>query len=70
MDGVAKDILNPHVVCVTEDMEWRRAAELLKDEAITGAPVVDDQGQVVGIIGVSADHVHGFGRFNLQNSDE
>jgi CBS domain-containing protein len=53
MDGVAKDILNPHVVCVTEDMEWRRAAELLKDEAITGAPVVDHQGQVVGIISQS-----------------
>jgi CBS domain-containing protein len=53
MDGMAKDLLNPHVVCVTEDTEWRRAAELLKDEAITGAPVVDHQGQVVGIISQS-----------------
>jgi CBS domain-containing protein len=34
-------------------MEWRHAAELLKDEAITGAPVVDHQGQVVGIISQS-----------------
>jgi predicted transcriptional regulator len=53
MDGVAKDILNPHVVCVPEDMELRTVAQLLGDEAITGAPVVDHQGQVVGIISQS-----------------
>jgi predicted transcriptional regulator len=53
MDGVAKDILSPHVVGVPGDMEWRTVAQLLGDEAMTGAPVVDHQGQVVGIISQS-----------------
>jgi CBS domain-containing protein len=53
MDGVAKDLLNPHVVCVTEDMGVHAVAQLLRDEAITGAPVVNDQGRVVGIISQS-----------------
>ena len=53
MDGVAKDILNSQVVCVTEDMELRNAAQLLGNEAIPGAPVVDLRGQVVGMISQS-----------------
>jgi CBS domain-containing protein len=53
MDGMAKDLLHPHVVCVTKDMAVHAVAQLLRDEAITGAPVVDDQGQVVGIISQS-----------------
>src|SRR5512132_2916414 len=50
MNAVAKDILTPHVVSVTEDMELRTVAQLFEDEAITGAPVVDEQGHVVGVI--------------------
>jgi CBS domain-containing protein len=53
MDGVAKDILNPDVVCVTEDMEVRTVAQRLGNEGITGAPGVDARGQVVGIISQS-----------------
>jgi len=30
INGVVKDILNPHVVCVTEDMELRTVAQLLR----------------------------------------
>ncbi len=37
MNAVAKDILQPHVVCVTEDMALHTAAQLLGTEAITGA---------------------------------
>jgi hypothetical protein len=37
MDGMAKDILNPHVVCMTEDMEVRTVAQRLGQEGITGA---------------------------------
>jgi CBS-domain-containing membrane protein len=53
MNAVAKDILNPHVVCMTEDMDLRAVAQLFRDEAITGAPVVDERGHVVGIISQS-----------------
>jgi CBS domain-containing protein len=59
MNAVAKDILTPHVACVTEDMAVRTAAQLLRTEAITGAPVVDERGQVVGIISQSDLVSHG-----------
>jgi CBS domain-containing protein len=45
--------LQPHVVCVTEDMALHTVAQLFGHEAITGAPVVDERGQVVGIISQS-----------------
>jgi CBS domain-containing protein len=53
MNAMAKDKLTPHVVCVTEDMELRTVAQLFEDEAITGAPVVDARGHVVGVISQS-----------------
>jgi CBS domain-containing protein len=53
MNAVAKDILTPHVVCVTEDMALHTVAQLFGHEAITGAPVVNERGQVVGIISQS-----------------
>jgi CBS domain-containing protein len=50
MDETAKDVLTADVVRVTEDMEVRAVARLFGDEAITGAPVVDGEGRVVGVI--------------------
>jgi CBS domain-containing protein len=50
MHATAKDVLTPDVVRVTEDMEVRAVARLLGHEAITGAPVVDGEGRVVGVI--------------------
>ncbi len=50
MQATAKDVLTPDVVRVTEDMEVHAVARLLGHEAITGAPVVDEEGHVVGVI--------------------
>lgn len=47
---VAKDIMNPNVVTVTSSMDVQEAARILLDEGITGAPVVDDTGQLVGVL--------------------
>ena len=50
MDVTARDVLTPDVVRVTEDMEVRAVAQLFGNEAITGAPVVNGEGRVVGVI--------------------
>ncbi|MGH8067847.1 MAG: CBS domain-containing protein [Candidatus Entotheonellia bacterium] len=53
MKRVAKDIMNPNVVSVTDTMDLREAAKIFMEEAITGAPVVDEMGNLVGVISQS-----------------
>jgi hypothetical protein len=50
MQATPKDVLTPDVVRVTEDMEMRAVARPLGHKAIAGAPVVDGEGHVVGLI--------------------
>jgi CBS domain-containing protein len=53
MTGIARDIMNPQVVTVTENMDLREVAKILVEERITGAPVVDEMGTLVGVISQS-----------------
>jgi CBS domain-containing protein len=53
MKGVAKDIMNPNVVTVTDTMDLREAAKIFVEERISGAPVVDELGNLVGVISQS-----------------
>lgn len=46
----AKDIMNRNVITMTPDMEIKEAARILLEKHINGAPVLDYDGQVVGII--------------------
>jgi len=50
MKRVAKDIMNRKVVTVTSTMDLREAAKVLVEEGITGAPVVDELGTLVGVL--------------------
>jgi CBS domain-containing protein len=50
MGRVAKDIMNPNVVSVTDTMDLREAAKIFMEEAISGVPVVDEMGTLVGVI--------------------
>jgi CBS domain-containing protein len=50
---VAKDIMNPQVITVTDTMDLREVAKILVEEGITGAPVVDEMGTLVGVISQS-----------------
>ena len=45
-----QDIMTREVITVTEDMEIVAAAKILMDNHINGAPVVNETGQVVGIL--------------------
>jgi CBS domain-containing protein len=50
---VAKDIMNPNVITVTGTMDLREAAKIFVEEGITGAPVVDELGNLLGVISQS-----------------
>jgi predicted transcriptional regulator len=53
MKRVAKDIMNPNVLTVMDRMDLREAAKIFVDEGITGAPVVDELGNLLGVISQS-----------------
>jgi CBS domain-containing protein len=46
----ASDVMNPEVLTVTEDMSVSELAAFLIDHEITGAPVVDRNGRLVGVV--------------------
>jgi len=45
-----KDIMTTQVITVTPDTEITRAAKILIEKGINGLPVVDNAGQLVGIL--------------------
>jgi CBS domain-containing protein len=53
MKDTAKEIMNPQVITVTDTMDLREVAKILVEEGITGAPVVDEMGTLVGVISQS-----------------
>jgi CBS domain-containing protein len=50
---MARDIMNPNVVTITDTMDLREAARIFVEEGISGAPVVDELGTLVGVISQS-----------------
>lgn len=45
-----RDIMTTKLITVTQDMDIAGAAKILLDNRINGVPVVDDSGQLVGIL--------------------
>lgn len=48
----AADLMSPDVLTVPEDMPVRELAGFLIDHEITGAPVVDAEGRLTGVVSV------------------
>ncbi|HEX2164834.1 MAG TPA: CBS domain-containing protein [Thermoanaerobaculia bacterium] len=48
----AADLMNPEVLTVPGDMPVRDLARFLVDNDITGAPVEDDAGRLIGVVSV------------------
>jgi CBS domain-containing protein len=46
----ASDILTPDVVCLNESLDVHQCEKILIDRGISGAPVVDDQGRLQGVL--------------------
>jgi len=49
----AADLMSPDVLTVPDDMPVRDLAAFLMDHEITGAPVVDGEGRLVGVVSVT-----------------
>ena len=49
-DLKAKDIMNTDVLSVRDDMTVQELADFLTEREILGAPVVDSEGEVVGVV--------------------
>ena len=47
-----KEIMTSNVISVPETMPVKDVATLLSEKRITGVPVVDDEGRLVGIVTV------------------
>ncbi len=49
----AKDIMNTDVVCAREDMGVGQLVQLLQENKISGAPVIDSADALVGVVSTS-----------------
>jgi len=50
MKYTARDIMIKDVICVPQDMDLRDLARLFLEKGITGAPVLDGEGNLAGVI--------------------
>ena len=49
----AQDIMNPEVITVTDEMTVKELAGFLTDQEISGAPVEDENGALIGVVSVT-----------------
>ncbi|MDZ7361670.1 MAG: CBS domain-containing protein [candidate division KSB1 bacterium] len=49
----ARDVMNPHVISVPADWTLEELAQFLIDKAITGAPVKDSTGKLIGVVSLT-----------------
>ena len=49
----AQDIMNPEVITVNNEMTVRELASFLTDQEISGAPVEDENGALIGVVSVT-----------------
>ena len=49
----ARDLMNPKILTVSDLMSVRELARFLIDKQISGAPVVDEEGNLVGVVSVT-----------------
>lgn len=49
----AADVMNPNVLVVQEDLTVEELASFLVENEISGAPVVDPEGRLVGVVSVT-----------------
>lgn len=48
----ASDLMNPEVLTVPDTLTVRELARFLVDNDITGAPVIDGEGRMIGVVSV------------------
>jgi predicted transcriptional regulator len=48
-----KDVMNPDIMTVTDDMTTNELVRYLNEREISGAPVVDSQGHFIGVVSMT-----------------
>jgi CBS domain-containing protein len=48
-----KDVMNPDIMTVTDEMTTEELARYLTEHEISGAPVVDDNGYLIGVVSMT-----------------
>jgi CBS domain-containing protein len=61
------DVMTPDPLAIPEDLSAREAARLLEFYRVSGAPVVDDVGEVIGVLSQS-DLIHALATAPLQDA--
>ncbi len=46
---IAREIMTPHIKSVPQSWTMQKFAKFLSDNEISGSPVIDDEGEVIGI---------------------
>jgi predicted transcriptional regulator len=59
-----KDVMNPDVMTVADEMTTGELARYLTEREISGAPVVDNQGHLIGVVSMTD-----IGRYMAEPSD-
>ncbi|MCI0682983.1 MAG: CBS domain-containing protein [Gemmataceae bacterium] len=57
MSLTANDLMTSNVVMIPREMSLRKAAQLLSQHQISGAPVVDAEGRCIGVVSAT-DFIH------------
>ena len=50
MRAVVKDVMSAHPISVTRDSPFKELAARMFESAVSGFPVVDDDGKVIGVV--------------------
>ena len=53
MHRTVKDLMNPDIMTVADDMTTDALARFLIEREISGAPVVDSQGHIIGVVSMT-----------------
>ena len=53
MHRTVKDLMNPDIMTVADDMTTDELARYLIEREISGAPVVDSQGHIIGVVSMT-----------------
>lgn len=50
MRAVVKDVMSTHPISVTKDLSFKEMAARLRELKVSGSPVLDDNGKVIGVV--------------------
>ena len=66
----ARDVMTREIVCLNQDADLHECEKLLLDRGISGAPVVDEEGRLLGVLSKTDIVSHHFASGEEEEGDE